>query len=85
MKETSSDSQNICSEICRRISIKSDIYATLLTTSIHGLYDFRHVYKEHNMSVDHLSKEALNMKADLLSLLKLLEREIIEEGMIQLF
>ena len=69
MKETSSYFQYLCSEICRRISIKYDIYAIRLTTSIHGIYDFRHVYKEHNMSADHLSKEALNTKAGLLSFL----------------
>ena len=34
------------------------------------------------MSADRLSKEELNMKAVLLSLSKLLEGEIIEEGMI---
>ena len=34
------------------------------------------------MSADHLSKEALNMKAGVLSLPYLLEGEIIEEGMI---
>ena len=32
------------------------------------------------MSADHLSKEALNMKVVLLPFLKLLEGEIIEEG-----
>ena len=53
--------------------------------TIRGLYDFRHVYKEQNMSADRLSKEALNMKAGLLSFSELLEGEIIEEGMIQLF
>ena len=85
MKETSSDFRHLCNEICRWISIKSDIYDTLLTTSIHGLYDFRHVYREHNMSVDCLSKEALNIKDGLLSYSEVLEGEIIEEGMIQLF
>ena len=63
MKETSSDFQY------RWISIKSDIYAILPTTSNHLLYDFSHVYREHNMSADRLSKEALNMKAILLSFL----------------
>ena len=67
MKETSSDFQYLCSEICRQISIKSDIHVILPMTSIHGLYDFRHVDMEHNMSADHLSKEALNMKDGLLS------------------
>ena len=85
MKDTLSNFRHLCSEICCRISIKSDIYDTLLVTSIHGLYDFRHVYREHNMSVECLSKEALNMKAGILSLSELLEGEIIEEGMIQLF
>ena len=61
MKETSSDFQY------RHISIKSDIYAIPPMTSIRGLYDFRHVYREHNMSADRLSKEALNMKFGLLS------------------
>ena len=79
MKETSSNFQY------HRISIKFDMYAILPTTSIHLLYDFSHVYREHNMSVDHLSKETLNMKAGLLSLSRLLEGEIIAEGMIQLF
>ena len=65
-KETSSDFQYLFSEICCQISIKSDIYDILSMSSIHGLYDFRHVYREHNMSVDHLSKEALNMKVGLL-------------------
>ena len=37
------------------------------------------------MSIDYLSKEALNMEDGLLSFLKLLEGEIIEEGMVQLF
>ena len=46
---------------------------------------FRHVYREHNMSADRLSKEALDMKAGLLSFSKLWEGEIIEEGLIQLF
>ena len=45
----------------------SDIYAILLTSSIRLLYDFSHVYREHNMSADSLSKEALNMKDGLLS------------------
>ena len=36
------------------------------------------------MSADSLSKEALNMKAGLLSFSLLLEGEIIEEGMIEL-
>ena len=61
MKETSSDFQY------HRISIKSDIYAILPTTSIHFLCDFIYVYMEHNMSADRLSKEALNMKVGLLS------------------
>ena len=46
---------------------------------------FRHVYREHNMSADRLSKEALDMKAGLLSFSELWEGEIIEEGLIQLF
>ena len=46
---------------------------------------FRHVYREHNMSANHLSKEALDMKAGLLSFSELWEGEIIEEGLIQLF
>ena len=50
--------------------------------SIRVLYDFRNVYREHNMSADHLSKEALDMKAGLLSFLELWEGEIIEEGLI---
>ena len=37
------------------------------------LLDFRHVYREHNGSVDCLSKEALNMKAGLLSFSELIE------------
>ena len=57
-----------------------DIYAILLTFSIR-LYNFSHVYREHNMSVDRLSKAALNMKVGLLSFL---EGEIIEEGTLQL-
>ena len=85
MKETSSDLQHLCSEICHRISIKCDIYATLPMTSIHGLYEFSHVYRGHTIIANHLSKEALNMKASLLSLSELLEGEIIEEGMVQLF
>ena len=85
MKETSLDFRHPCSEICQQKSIKSDIYATLSTSSIRGLYDFRHVYREKNMSVGRLSKEALNMKDGLLSFSKLLEGEIIEEGMVQLF
>ena len=68
MKETLSNFRHLCSEISRRISIKYDIYAILPTTSIHGLYDFRYVYKEHNKSAYRLSKEALNMKVGLLSL-----------------
>ena len=56
-----------------------------MTTSIHELCDFRHVYREHNMSAYHLSKEELNMKAGLLFFSELLEGEIIEEGMVQLF
>ena len=63
MKETSSDFQ-----YCQ-LSIKYDIYAILPTNSIRLLYEFSHVYKEHNMSIYHLSKEALNMKAGLLSFL----------------
>ena len=85
MKETSSDFRHLCREICRRISIESNIYATVPMTSICGLYDFNHIYKERTMSVDRLSKEAMNMKAGLLSLSKLLEGEISQEGMIQLF
>ena len=46
---------------------------------------FRHVYREHNMSADRLSKEALDMKVGLLSFSELWEGEIIEEGLIQLF
>ena len=46
---------------------------------------FRHVYREHNMSANRLPKEALDMKAGLLSFLELWEGEIIEEGLIQLF
>ena len=46
---------------------------------------FRHVYREHNMSVDRLPKEELDMKAGLLSFSELWEGEIIEEGLIQLF
>ena len=82
MKETSSDFQYLCSENFHWISIKSNIYAIPPMTSIHGLYDFRHVYREHNMCADHLYKEALNMNGGLLSFSKLLEGEIIEEGMI---
>ena len=85
MKETSLDFRHLCSEICRQISIKYNIYATLLTTSIRGLYEFRNVYMGHTMSGDHLSKEALNMNPHLLSFLELLEGEIIEEGMLQFF
>ena len=85
MKEASLDFRHLCGEICRQISIKFDIYAILSTNSIHGLYEFRHVCMEHNMSANHLSKEALNMKTGLLSFLEILEGEIIEEGMIQLF
>ena len=62
MKETLLDFQY------HQISIKFDIYAILPTISIRLLYDFSHVYREHNMSADCLSKEALNIKADILSL-----------------
>ena len=48
-------------------------------------HGFRHVYREHNMGADRLSKEALDMKASLLSFSELWEEEIIEEGLIQLF
>ena len=43
---------------------------------------FRYLYREHNMSADRLSKEALDMRAGLLSFSELWEGEIIKEGLI---
>ena len=47
--------------------------------------DFRHVFREHNKSVDSLSKEALRMVMDLLSFTEYYEEIAIGEDKLQLF
>ena len=47
--------------------------------------NFQHVYREHNMSVDGLSKEALPLDSSLLSFSEFLEGEGIWGGSLQFF
>ena len=61
---------------CTNISKLKDIFLFLV---------FQHVYREHNMRADKLSKEALTMALGLFTFTKIYDGEIIEERNLQLF
>ena len=47
--------------------------------------NFQHIYREHNTSVDVLSKEALSLEMGKLSFIEMLEGEAIGRGSMLLF
>ena len=58
---------------------------TLLLSKILLFVNFGHVYRENNMSVDGLSKEALPLDLGILSFSEFLEGEEIRGGFLELF